>query len=248
MMEPSVIPAALALAAVLVSTYTDLRNQVIPNWLTISLTAVGITFYGLLGALQGNLATVASGALGAALAFAIGYALWRVGVWAGGDVKLFTALGALLFSYKMPTGNPIYPVPLSILFNGAIVAAPFLFAYAVILRAQGQSVFFAQVRVAELKEGMIPAETIFEKEGIVYSCSGFQIRKNWDKIYADPKRAAGLTNYQIRTLKRLAREKKIGSTIKIKRGIPFAPVLAAGTLITVLYGDLYWLLLKSVLA
>ncbi|MBC7219135.1 MAG: prepilin peptidase [Hadesarchaea archaeon] len=248
MMESHAIPAVLALAAVLIATYTDLRERIIPNWLTVSFTAAGIAFHGFLGAFQGDLFVAVSGALGASISFAIGYVLWRAGGWAGGDVKLFTALGSLLFNYKMPAGNPIYPVPLTILFNGIVAAAPFLFIYVLILRSRRQGVLFARVRVGDLKEGMIPAEAVFERNGTVYRSSVLPNTGHRIKIYANPKRMEGLTVYQIRALKRLFRERKIDGTIRIKRCLPFAPVLAAGTLITVLYGDLYWLFLTGVLA
>lgn len=79
------------------------------------------------------------------LAFAGAYALWKAGVWAGGDVKIFTALAALnplnyfflgsVFGFKFPlfqTINlPIFPLTLFVFSLLAILP------YAVIISAIG---------------------------------------------------------------------------------------------------------------
>ncbi len=189
---------------------------------------------------------VASGALGAAIAFAIGYAMWLTGGWAGGDVKLFTALGALLPvfvpAYSPAPYSSTYPLfPLTILLNSVLVAIPILLVYAVICRIRGRGALYEHVKITGLKEGMIPAETIYEKGGEVGRWSArFGRKPQWDRTFTNPRRAAGLTRYQVGVLKRLVRERKLKNEIKIKKGIPFAPALGAGVFIAVLYGDLYW--------
>ena len=205
------------------------------------MTIFGVAFYLLLGLNNGDLITAISGALGAAICFVIGYALWLTGGWAGGDVKLFTALGALLYGYRMPIGNPIYPIPLSILFNSIIASLPVLLIYALICRAQGQRVLYDQVKITELKEGMIAAETIYEKDGKICRGSSRFLRKaEWDRTYTNPRRAAGLTRYQVGLLRKLARSRRIDNQIRIKKGLPFAPALGAGVFIAVFFGDIYW--------
>ena len=241
MINLELIPAGVAIAGASIAIYTDMRWRIIPNKLNFPMITFGVIFYILLGVYNWDFITAISGALGAAMCFIIGYAMWLTGGWAGGDVKLFTALGALLYGYTMPVGNPIYPIPLTILFNSIIATIPVLLVYALIRRTQGQSVFYDKVKISELKEGMIPAETIYEKNGKIGRWnSRFSLRKEWDKVYTNPKRAAGLTRYQVGVLKKLALNKKIENNIRIKKGLPFAPALAAGVLIAVFYGDIYW--------
>jgi Flp pilus assembly protein protease CpaA len=239
-----------------------MKKRIIPNRLTFPLIGIGIVFYALLGVLSSlglagpspvfarwGLWIIFLGAFGAAFAFGIGYALWLTGGWAGGDVKLFTALGALLPFYAAPfTGNIPYPFPITILFNSVIVMLPVLLVYSLIRRARGQSVLYEQIKIAELREGMIPAELIYEKNGkIVRRSSRFGMKPSNVRVYADPSRAAGLTRYQVGALKRLARERKLKGPIKLKRGMPFAPALAAGLFIGVLYGDLYLAILTRLM-
>ncbi len=243
-MNLEIIPAGVSIAGVLIAIYTDMRRRIIPNKLNYSMIAFGIVFYLLLGTYRWDLITAISGALGATISFAIGYFLWITGGWAGGDVKLFTALGALLFGYKMPVGNPIYPMPLTIIFNGLVIMLPLIFVYALIRRIHGGKVFYETVKITNLKEGMIPAETIYEKNGKVGRLAfRFYLKSKWDKVYTNPNRAAGLTRYQVGALRCLVRSGKLDDTIKIKKGLPFAPALGAGVLIAVFFGDIYWQLL-----
>lgn len=225
----------------MVAIYTDLRERIIPNKLTLPLIGIGIVFYLLLGLYNWNFWSAISGAAGAAAAFAIGYAMWLTGGWAGGDVKLYTALGALLPTYAAPYVQAPYPFLLTLLFNSVISILPILLIYAVVCRALGRGVFYEHVRITELKEGTIPAEAIYETNGKIERRSlRFWTRPKWDRIYADPRRAAGLARYQVGALKRLVRDGKLKNEIKIKKGMPFAPALGLGLIIAVFYGDLYW--------
>lgn len=248
-------PAGLALVAVCIANYTDLRNRLIPNKLTYPLIVVGIAFYLSFGAYHGEFFRALFGAFGAALAFGIGYLLYLTGGWAGGDVKLFTALGALLPVYEAPHTPPYstaYPLfPLTLLFNSVIAAAPVLLAYALISRATGRGAFYETVKFSELKEGMIPAEVIYEKDDEVERWDpghfGFLSRAfgkpDWDRQLTDPSKAAGISRYYVGVLRRLAREGKLENRIKIKKGVPFAPAVGVGVFIGVFYGGLYWGLL-----
>ncbi len=89
-----------SLAVLAVATYTDIRQRRIPDWLTYSSTALGVIYWLILG----NYSVL----LHVAGTFALAYLLYRIGLWAGGDVKLFTALAALnpyfvtVFGYSVP--------------------------------------------------------------------------------------------------------------------------------------------------
>jgi Flp pilus assembly protein protease CpaA len=239
-----VVFAAVALVGTLVAVYTDLKRRIIPNWLTYPLIAFGISAHLALGTFNGDPWSACSGVIGAASTFVIAYAFWLTGGWAGGDVKLFTAYGALLPFYTPPATAAHYPFFITILFNSVIVAIPFLALYTLIRKALGKSVFYEVVRITELEEGMIPAELICRKNGkLVRMTSRLGIKPRGARVYADPSRAAGLTKQQIRELKRFVRDGKLENRLKLKRGMPFAPLLAAGLFVGVFYGDLYWLML-----
>lgn len=260
------IPVALAIGAVLVALYTDLKERIIPNRLTYPLIVAGIAFHLGLGVYSGNFFRALYGIFGASLAFVIGYVMYLTGGWAGGDVKLFTGLGALLPAFEAPFSLP-YPTtyapyainlplfPLTLLINSVIAMVPFMLVYVVISRMMGRGAFYDTSKISELEEGTIPAEIIYEKDGEVsrYRSGrfGFLSRNigtpDWDERYTNPDRAAGITEENLQKLKSLVREGRIEDEIKVKRGMPFAPALAAGVFIGIFYGSLYWTLIKMLI-
>jgi preflagellin peptidase FlaK len=367
------LPVVIALVSVCVANYTDLKERIIPNELTFSLIAFGVVFYLLFGLYVADFWTFVSGVIGAALAFAIGYGLWLIGAWAGGDVKMFTAFGALLpgigRSFE-PSHTAPYPLLITILFNSIIAIAPVLFAYIAISCARkpdigrkivaplrgsarryleaplvlvgcsalglaiatslglvwplrlllvaiilvvvylipfkvrlpistvltlfglylnpltvieafiiilfllpglrllvsavnvaNREVLQEKVRVTELKEGMIPAETIYESKGKVgrYRPPGYGklfklasrdpsklMRPKWDRVLADPRVAAGVTRGQVRALRQLVKRGKLKDSIRIKKGMPFAPAFGLGVFISVFFGDIYWFIVVAI--
>lgn len=250
------VPVGLAIGCVAIANYTDLRDRLIPNRLTYPMIVLGIGFHLGLGIYRGEFFRAFYGVVGASIAFGIGYVLYLTGGWAGGDVKLFTAIGALLPAYEPPFSAPlyssIYPLfPLTILFNGIIAFTPALLIHAVVSRARGRGAFYETVEISELKEGMIPADMIYEKDGEVerYDSGslGFLSRlfgsPDFDRKITNPNMAAGLSRYHVGELRRLVREGRLEDRIKLKKGMPFAPAFTAGVFIGVFYGGLYWSLL-----
>ncbi|KXA89843.1 hypothetical protein AKJ62_02260 [candidate division MSBL1 archaeon SCGC-AAA259D14] len=256
------IALVLSIGTVLIANYTDLRERIIPNKLTYPMIVAGIALHLSFGALQRDLIVAVRGGLGAGLAFGIGYGMYLTGGWAGGDVKLFTALGALLPVYSPPFDLPystafppyasFYPLfPVTLLFNSVIIVLPVFLVFALISKIRGEGIFYNIVKISDLEEGMIPAEIIYEKDGEFerYEAGylGFISRKvktpDWDRRLTDPDKAAGVTQEQVDVLKKLVEEEKLEDEIKIKRGTPFAPAFGAGLFIGLFYGGLYWKLI-----
>jgi preflagellin peptidase FlaK len=124
--------AAIALVGLGIATYTDLRDRTIPNQLTYAMLFIGLLGHLVETFLSASLAPVLFSAAGAVIAFAFAYILWRAGAWAGGDVKLFAALGALVpLPYTLvPQFYFQYPVfPFLVLMNSVLIAFPFIMLY-----------------------------------------------------------------------------------------------------------------------
>ena len=80
---------AFIIAFVVTAAYADMRWRRIPNWLTVSGVVAGLFYHGVFGGLGYAF-------VGMLLGFTIGLTFFRLGAIGGGDVKLITALGALL--------------------------------------------------------------------------------------------------------------------------------------------------------
>lgn len=258
-----VFPAGLAIGAVCVAVYTDLKNRIIPDKMTYPLIVIGIAFNLFLGIYKGSLLRALYGMMGGSLAFGIGYGMYLTGGWAGGDVKFFTGLGALLPVYTPPFNLPyattfapysvVYPLfPLTLLFNSIIAAAPVILIYILISGLRNGGGLYETVKISSLEEGMIPSEIIYEngEEVSRYDTGyfGFLSRAfgtpNFNRRITNPDRAAGVTQKQVEELQTLVREGKLEDKIKIKKGMPFAPAFGAGVFIGLFYGSIYWKMLS----
>lgn len=81
-----------ALVIVAIAAFTDARKELIPNWLTLPVIIAAPIFWLVVDFYWGGVRSL----LGLVLCGAVPYWLFRRGAWAGGDVKLFAAIGAMV--------------------------------------------------------------------------------------------------------------------------------------------------------
>lgn len=91
-MISNVIPNVFLGLALLTASISDLRNNRIPNWLTLTAIVVGLSWHAFSAGLNGFL----SGFYGLALGMAFLMAFYLLGGTGAGDVKLMGAVGAFL--------------------------------------------------------------------------------------------------------------------------------------------------------
>ncbi len=139
MMHIPLIAVIIAILACLYGAYSDLKEGIIPNKLTFPLIGLGLFLNALWAIIIGFYSLFIYALIFTAGIFILGYIFWRLGAWAGGDVKLFTALAALLpfppllISYSLgPFNFPLlapYPFPLTIIVNSILSTLPFLLLF-----------------------------------------------------------------------------------------------------------------------
>ncbi len=381
------ISIIIAVLACVYASYSDLKNGVIKNKLTFPLIAIGIILNAVYVFTTTNILLFIGGVIVTVVIFALGYAFWKIGAWAGGDVKLFTGLAALIPFYAIPyypsivnyqilgTQFPLvatYPFPFTLIINSILSILPFLLIYVIYIAAKNKPelieelvepiknyrsnilstlvvtsaaaltylltkelhiqillvyliliyiiayiitkipdkieavllsvvIIYALVtslkitlsgmvlllisftifgilkklltkvskealqdnyRITELKEGMIPAYNVYEKDDTVYiDDESFITRikktfKTGDISLINPPKgklligsmAAGLTDKDISLIKELKATEKIDDSFKIKKGVPFAPSILIGFLISLFIGDLAVILEKIILS
>lgn len=128
----------------IIATYTDVKRQIIPNKLTFSFFLIGISivsFYFYL-ADDFNIFYYCS----IIIVYFLSYILWYFGVWAGGDVKLFTAISTLLipefldiipsyeiFNILFPVNLVSFKVPTFLLiFNSVLAIIPLVITLVIV--------------------------------------------------------------------------------------------------------------------
>ena len=100
----SVILAVAAVAA-FIGALTDIQKREIADWISFSLLVFGIGAAALSSVVSGTLEPIAFSITGLAVFFLVGWFMFRMGWWGGGDSKLLIAFGAcfgLPFSLVFP--------------------------------------------------------------------------------------------------------------------------------------------------
>jgi archaeal preflagellin peptidase FlaK len=120
------IAIIISIIGLLIATYTDIKERIVPNKLNYSLALLGLIVFGTYSITSQNPTFLLYSFIGMCWGFFFGWILWKIGIFAGGDVKLFMGLGAL---------NPLTPALLkfSIFNTGPLFSFPImLFVYSLI--------------------------------------------------------------------------------------------------------------------
>lgn len=103
------LACALVLLLLLLASYTDLRTRRIPNAVTYPFILAGLLLLP---------SVPLQSVLAAFIGVALSYALYRLGVWAGGDAKLFFAVSLLLPHPFMGIPAYLWLIALSVVVGG----------------------------------------------------------------------------------------------------------------------------------
>ncbi len=101
-----------SLLGLLIATYTDFKERIIPNWVSYGMLVLGLVLSAYESWSTNSIMPLVVTVAVVIATYVVAYGLWRLGAWAGGDVKLFTGLAAL---------NPFNPMFLTTLGNFSFV-------------------------------------------------------------------------------------------------------------------------------
>ncbi len=85
----------LTLISLIIATYTDLKERMVYNKLTYSIAIIAIILKIIESIQTQTIEPIFLSISAGIIAFVFGWLLWKLGVWAGGDVKLVTAIALL---------------------------------------------------------------------------------------------------------------------------------------------------------
>ncbi|WP_405306562.1 prepilin peptidase [Methanobrevibacter sp.] len=119
---------------ILASIY-DIRDNIVPNRLCYVLALFGLLSNLVLSLITSNVKFILASFISMFITYAITYLLWKLKMWGGGDVRLFTAIATVI-----PTGLnidflnifpqlSIYPFSFSVVVNSILVSFPFLLIF-----------------------------------------------------------------------------------------------------------------------
>ncbi|MBI2208811.1 hypothetical protein HYU50_04930 [Candidatus Woesearchaeota archaeon] len=138
---------------------------------------------------------------------------------------------------------------LRLIFDSSVYSLEFIGEFAMLallfliirifLFSMGSGHFAREVKFTELKEGMIPAETIFKSKGkyfkspVAFSIIGLAKRKNIGKLLFKNS-AKGLGKKEIRILQSLQGKSPLNS-LKVQTTMPFDPFIFLGAILTIVF-------------
>ncbi len=96
----------LSLMFLVMASYFDIKKRIIPPQLTYSAMLLGLLLHLFDSFTSASIYPVLLSILTGILCFCFAYLFYKLGAWAGGDVKLFTALGFLIPQWN---GLPFFP-------------------------------------------------------------------------------------------------------------------------------------------
>lgn len=107
-----IIPAIVVFISLIIASFTDIKERIVPDPLSYSLIALGIIYAIFLSFFLSNFSFLINAAISCIAAFVFGYILWKIGLWGGGDVKLITGIAAFIpfnVAVLIPYTGIIYP-------------------------------------------------------------------------------------------------------------------------------------------
>ena len=125
------IAIIVSIIGLLIATYTDLRERIVPNKLNYSLAIIGLIIFGISALVLNEPSLFLYSFIGMCWGFFFGWILWKIGIFAGGDVKLFMGLGALnpltpgLLNWGIFDTGPLFSFPIMLFIYSLIAFFPY---------------------------------------------------------------------------------------------------------------------------
>ena len=113
----------------------DVRRNYVPDLLCHVMVVFGLGSNLILSLISGNVKFILASFISMVITYVITYLLWKLHLWGGGDVKLFTSIAtAIPFGVDFEFFNifplmSIYPFTFSVIVNSILVSFPFLVVF-----------------------------------------------------------------------------------------------------------------------
>ena len=126
----------LALAVLVIGSYTDLKTKEVPDWVNFGLIFAGVGIHAIQSAVEQSWGPVIYSGVGLGIGIGIAVMMYYLGQWGGGDAKMLMGLGAVLgFDFSL---NSFF---LSFIINAFILGAIYGLCYGIVLAVKNRQSF-----------------------------------------------------------------------------------------------------------
>ena len=129
------IQIIITVAFCVLASICDIRNNYVPEKLTYVLLFFGLVSNLILSIFSNNIKFILASFISMFITYVITYLLWKLKMWGGGDVMLFTAIATVIpnglnidFLNIFPQLS-VYPFAFSVVVNSILVSFPFLMVF-----------------------------------------------------------------------------------------------------------------------
>lgn len=129
------IQIAVTILFSILAAFYDIKSSIVPNKLNFSLLFFGIVSNLILSVITNNIKYILASFISMLITYVITYMMWKLNIWGGGDVKLFTAIATVIPSgininiLNIFPQLSIYPFSFSVVVNSILIAFPFLVVF-----------------------------------------------------------------------------------------------------------------------
>ena len=109
----------ICMLALVIASYTDIKTREVPDWLNYSLIGLGLGINAIYSTILLNPSFIIQSILGLILGMIIGYSMFYLGQWGGGDSKMIMGLGALI-GFEISIESFLIGLLINILLIGSI--------------------------------------------------------------------------------------------------------------------------------
>ncbi|MBU2523248.1 MAG: A24 family peptidase [Nanoarchaeota archaeon] len=242
------------------ASFTDLKKREVSDWLSFSLIAIALSIRSAESIIQWDPVPILTSLSGLVVFFIIAMAMYYGKLFAGGDVKLLTALGAVIPSFSFLSNiliagsvyGLVYSLVLALInfkdFYSELRKNKKLFLISLLLSllffagyAITSNIFILLILVSALAITLI---LIFvnsvEKSCLIKKVNPSKLTEG-DWLLKDVKVRGNVVkaSFEGLTRKEIAMIKASGKKVFVKYGIPFIPVFLMALLITVFFGNIF---------
>src|SRR3989344_3637018 len=250
----------VAIIILVIAAIIDIKTKEVPNIASYSLIAIVLSLKLIKSIIEKNFMYFIYALIGLGIFLIVGLVLYYTKQWGGGDAKLLMGIGAAFLFYPLELKeffNPVindFPFILTILINIFIVGSIYSILWCIGILIKNKS--FSKVIKSSIKDisnskiTLIWFTIIFiiitiESDYLIKEIPIAKLTEgDWvlneikikNKLIYKPQNT-GISKNNILKLKKLKIKK-----VTIKEGIPFVPAIALGTIISIILGNLIFII------
>ncbi|MFH0874890.1 MAG: A24 family peptidase [archaeon] len=160
----------IALIALVIGTYTDIKTREVPDWINYGIIFIGLGARLIFSLVNFDFTYIIQGLIGFGIFLAIALIMYYTGQWGGGDSKMLMGLGAL-FGFELKFDSLIFSFFVNVLFVGALYGL----IYSIFLAVYNRKNFFKEWKKIFKKKNILMFQRIFLIISVILLLSLFLI-------------------------------------------------------------------------